>query len=98
MSALFLCADVESVNAEIQFFDKIIQRLDFDIKRFDNFIDADDVELELVDFCAEKFLWNFTVDKNRSAELGCFVFLRGTYLCRINKGDSYALNHDQHQQ
>ena len=35
--------------------DKIIEKLDFDIERFDNFIDADDVELESVDVGEEKF-------------------------------------------
>jgi hypothetical protein len=40
VSALFLYANIEFFNLKIQFLDEIIEKLDFDIETFDNFIDA----------------------------------------------------------
>ncbi|MCW5199533.1 hypothetical protein VU05_02230 [Desulfobulbus sp. F1] len=39
----------------IQFLDKIIEKLDFDIETFDNFIDALNVGIEQFDVGMEKF-------------------------------------------
>uniref|UniRef100_UPI004057BF73 hypothetical protein n=1 Tax=Candidatus Electronema sp. TaxID=2698783 RepID=UPI004057BF73 len=48
------CANIESFNGNIQFLDKIIEKLDFDIETFDNFIDALNVEIELFDVFVER--------------------------------------------
>jgi hypothetical protein len=59
VSALFLCAEIESFHVDIQFLDKIIEKLDVDIELFNNFIDADDVGIERLDVGTEKIFPEF---------------------------------------